>query len=165
MKILTAITLLLGVFIASVMATSVSVLSSLDAANDIRIDDLTSGNLFPMFAGPTLWNQYPSLPPTISVISFYPLMLVGTSAAAVFYMVRVRLQMPLGIASALILILGAIPYAQGYFVLQTYTPEPHEAGPWIAVMLLGVLYSSVVAASSAVAGLVGNAKHVRANLR
>ena len=65
------------------------------------------------------------------------------------------LKKPLVAASIACLLLGVLPYAQGLFVLQTVELEASEVGPWLALMLLGVLYASLASALLAVVDLTG----------
>ena len=58
---------------------------------------------------------------------------------AVFYLLRIRSRCSLNVTILAFLLVALIPYAAGRIVLQGGV-EPREAGPWIAVMLLGPLY-------------------------
>jgi hypothetical protein len=78
MKTASSITLVLALFIATVMLTSASLLSSFVEANhDIRMDDLSVGRLGPMLSGPTLWSSYPSFPRASTAFHGYSMLLVG----------------------------------------------------------------------------------------
>ena len=149
MKTASAITLGLALFIASVMLTSASLLSDLKLTDDIRLDELMTGRLGSMFTGPTLWSRYPSFPRPMVAIQWYGMLLVGGVVATAFYALRIKLKKPLGTVSIAVLILSAVPYALGLLVLQSNTVAS-LSGPWLVVMIFGVLYSSLAAAVLAV---------------
>jgi len=151
MKTASATTLVLALFIASVMLTSVSLLGNLDQANsDIRIDELVTGRLGSLFTGPSLWSRYPSFPRPMAAFDLFSMLLVGAVVTTTFYVLRTKLKKPLATVSIAVLILSAVPYALGLLVLQSNTIDVRQCGSWVAVMILGVLYSSLAAAVLAI---------------
>lgn len=156
MKTATAATLVMGLLVASVMLTAVSVLGNLDQqSDDIRMEDLAAGRLGPMLSGPTLLARYPSFPRPMALFHIYSMFLVGGLVAASMYVLRIRLRKPLGAVSIAALALGVVPYALGMFVLQTGSADAKVCGYWVAVMVCGVLYASLTAALLASLELTG----------
>ena len=141
-------TLLVVCFLASLMLTAVSVLVHLGQhGDDIRMEDLAAGHLGAMFAGPTFWSCYPSFPPPTSLIDYPAVCLFGSLFAASFYVVRIKLRKSLTAVSIVTLAIGAVLYALGVFALHYDPVEIDQSGPWLAVMLLGVLYASATSAA------------------
>ncbi len=166
MKIVSVAILIVALFVASVTMTIVSVLSDLgQPRDDIRMEDLMAGQLLPLLTGPTLWSRYVSFPSVTALTDAYTMVLVGGLVAATVYLLRIRWRMPLGLVSAAVLLLGAVPYAQGLFVLQTIQAAPRECGTWIAVMVLGVFHASQAATLLAVADLTGWHQRALASLK
>ncbi|MHC4176334.1 MAG: hypothetical protein ACYSWU_02440 [Planctomycetota bacterium] len=89
------------------------------------------------------------------LIDYYVMFLVGGLVTATVYVLRIKLQKPLGAVSIALLTLGAVPYAQGVFALQAGKMGVDQCGPWLVVMLLGVLYASLAAAVLATTELTG----------
>lgn len=164
MKFLSAIVLAVSLFVALTVVSAVTVLSSMDGTEyDIHMEDLTAGRLGPMFMGPTLWANYPLFTPTRLMYTTvvgnfanpYSFVLVNGLFFATVYLMRWKGRMPWALVSVVTLGLGIIPYVQGRIVLHDGTAPPEVCGPWVATMLLGVLYASVLAAVVASMELTG----------
>jgi len=147
-KVLTILTLVLALFVASVALTSISLLASLcDPADDIRLEELAAGKLGRMWTGPSLWSAYPTVPPLSAMLDNHAIMLTAAVIAAIVYVLRIRLALPLGLTSLAVLLAGAVPYSLGRMALMSGPVRPDECGPWLAVMVVGVLYFSVAGAT------------------
>ena len=158
MKPVTVAILLAAIFSASLMLATVAVLGNLSgAADDIRITDLEAGSLIPMFFGPTLWQQYPNVPHSLS--SFFDLsalLFVGLSIPLVLVPLRLKLNVSWTISSFMSFALGFVPCLIGIIVLRSGPQTPSEVGSWLAFMIYGLLYAAAVSAVFAAVDLHGD---------
>jgi hypothetical protein len=96
----------------------------------------------------------------MALIHCHVMFLVGGLVTATVYILRFKLRKPLSAVSIVTLTLGAFPYALGMLVLQCSAVEADVCGPWLAVMLLGVLYASLATAVLATMELTGWHKRI-----
>jgi hypothetical protein len=165
MKTLSVLTLILALFVASVVFTAVSVLCAWDApSDDLRLEDLAVGRLHPMLLGPTLWSRYPNAPPLSALIDYLALSIAVPPIVAAVYLLGARRRLPLGWVAVAVLPLGLIPYGLGTLILRAGNFPPDTSGPWLAVMLLGVLYASCASALLAGLEILGLGETVRCRL-
>ena len=162
MRTLSVLTLVLALFVASMMFTAMSVMGTLAApSDDIRIEDLAVGRLHPMLLGPTLWSRYPSAPPPSALVDYLSLCIVVPPILAAIYLVGIRRRLSLGLVAVAVLPLGLIPYGLGTLILRAGNLPPDACGRWLAVMLSGVLYASCASAMLAGLEIVGLGEMVR----
>ncbi len=159
MKLLSVLTFVLGLFVASVALTGIALLCSLCNPTEIDFNRLLAGELWPLWTGTWLWSQYPSTPPLSAMIDYYAILVAVAMITPIVYLVRLRLKMSLGVTGLAVLSAGMVPYALGKIAFRAGPLEPNECGAWLAVMLVGVSYFSAVAA--VLAGLEVTGVHER----
>lgn len=165
MKVLTIVTFVLALFVASVALTGISVLGSLcEPTDDIRIEELAAGELGRMWTGPSLWSRYPSIPPLSAMMDNFVILLAAAVIAPIVYVLRLRLKVPLGATSLAVLLAAAVSYALGRIAFMAGPLAPEECGPWLAVMVVGVFYFSVAGATLAGLELTGADARIRRRL-
>ncbi len=156
MKLMATLTLLVAIFLASVMVTAIAILSALGPPTpDLRMEDLAAGRLWPMFCGPTFWQLYPSTPlGTEWLLSWPALGVAATILVLIVLLLALLPQMSLAHAAVICLALGGLTYAFGATALQT-PRELNEAGAWLGFMLYGLFYPACISIVLALLVLCG----------
>ena len=147
MKNMSVVTLVIAIFISSAMLNAISLLSDLEQpTTDIRMEDLTAGNLWGMFSGRTFWSSYPTVPRATNCLDVFSMFLVGSLTAITSFTLRAKWRASLAVIGGASLCIGSVPYTIGWFALRSGSIDPTMVGGWLAVMICGVLYASLIAA-------------------
>ena len=138
------ITLLTTCLLAgSVLINSIDCLTNLSGPGDLDLNRLIKGHIVQMFHSRSVWSNYPALvhPENWSIfINLKAIMITAPGFFCVGYFLGRKKKQSFITLSLACLSVGFIPYFLGLFALHNNT-VPENAGPWIAIMLLGLLYS------------------------
>lgn len=143
-KISSMVVLAVCLFVITVMFTGIAWLAKMDYVPKAMTEaDLAKGHIHLLFFSREMWANYPSVPHNFDIFIYLPTMFTSGCLLLVvwfslchrkrYHIVRVGLAC-LGIA--------AIHYLAGILALSGNT-EMDTCGIWIAIMLLGVLYSAL----------------------
>lgn len=157
MKPATWVIIIIAVFFATWMLTMAAVLSQwTGAATDIRIDDLEAGRLAPLLFGPTIRQQYPTIPHSLpALFDASAMSCVMMGLAAVLFQLKTRQNSSWTTLAGALLLLGISIFLAGALVLRIGAQTPTEVGSWLALMIYGLLYGAVMAIVLAVMDLIG----------
>jgi hypothetical protein len=149
---------IVSLFFASWMLTMAAVLSQWTGVSaDISVDDLSAGRLTPLLFGPTMRQQYPSIPNNLSsMFDASALSCIMMGLAAVLFQLRSRQNSSWTALAGALLLLGLAIFLAGAIVLRIGAQTPYEVGSWLALMIYGLLYGAVMALMLAVMDLIGS---------
>ena len=149
-----SIAILLACFVlCSLISTGVSLLLNLQSPGDVNLDKIMQGHLLHVLGTGTFWSLYPSLPPLQSMVHSVACFLTVPLLAGAYYLLRHRRRCEFSTVALVSLLVGAVPYAVGRLAL-CQGLEPESVGPWVATMLLGLLYAGLTGAMFAGLGLI-----------
>ncbi|MEI6290213.1 MAG: hypothetical protein WCP19_07245 [Chloroflexota bacterium] len=142
-----------SMFILSLSSTAIHQLSTLGSVSDTALTPILHGQLLPLFESAAFWAAYPALPAFsqlfLSSALIVMLLLLGLTG---YYLLILKKTDP-AIAGLAFLLLGAIPALISLTALRG-NQLPEIAGPWLAFMLTGILYSSTASTIYSLAVLV-----------
>lgn len=140
-----------AVFTSLIMLNAISTLSNLAAPSaDVSLEDLSRGNLLPMFLGPTFWNAFPQFPMNweaylCSWSSVYVVMQIVGVAIWVWRKPKQVKADTYSLLAVVVWLSGFVPLVVGRVYLGVVPSDPVVVGAWAAFMLTTPLYSSLVA--------------------
>jgi hypothetical protein len=144
--------------IGSIVLSGISMLMNFDKPGEIDMDKLSQGRMGHILLTSTFWSQYPSSPAVEKFCVLFQLrafLLTGPFIFGAYYFLRYRKKcsfLMVGLAS---LLAGFVAYLTGWVALIGNT-DPSNCGPWVATMLIGVLYSTLACAAFVGAGIARN---------
>ena len=157
MRLGTVTILIVAIAIGSITITAISLLVNL--TNDDMVpphlthENLAAGKAHHLFLASEMWQRYPALPkPFLAFVDLrwgVLMLLIGGGAMCLG---RRIYQWSYSLVGLTCLLSGAIPYTVGAFTLADNT-APDAAGPWLACMLLSVLYGSLICIAFTVADI------------
>ena len=127
--------------------------------NDISLaekDNLIHGRMEPWHWSNAMWEKYPTIMPLSEyevLVDKKAFLIIGPVVLGLYYFLRLRQKFSLLTLGVVCLAMGAIPYVWGRTAL-LYNTVPDNAGPWIALMLTGVLYATAGCLLFAMLGLI-----------
>ena len=147
----TIATLVLSLFLCTIILTAVQVLYSLEAPGDISVDKLSRRPLTHLVTTSTFWSQFPGyallLRPSC-LVHFGALLLTVPVLGATYFLLRYQRQCRSVTLVTTCLMIGLIPYVSARVAL-SFTLPSEEIGPWLAIMFLGIFYCALAAAAFA----------------
>lgn len=145
MRWLDLVVALFAILLALVAATAVHILTALDDRSSAAlIEPLTRGDLVPLLTSPFFWSAFPSLGFTAGWSSLGPAILIAAFGIALLIVARRHPDAPRAVLGLAALSSAVVPYAVGALALRG-NADPGTAGVWLAWMVFGPLYASVLA--------------------
>lgn len=157
-RLVAATVLATSLVIGLAVVGAVNVLANLDEPSaDFSVEALAVGNLWGLFSSRSAWVAAPiEFSTLLHCVDLYSLMLVVGMVATVVFVMRMKQRMSWTAVSLACLVAGSMPYVDGWLVLRQGTTSPSECGPYLAMMLLGLLYGAIFAATFALWDLRGD---------
>ncbi len=155
-KIKCALIFLISFFILVVVVTAVSNLMNLETVPINEFEKLIQGRIVHWFFQATFWETFPNFPSIHELqVLFNPLAMLITLPLLGFiiYLVRFRENISFAHTAIVCQVVAIVPWVFGMMVLNGNT-APDSAGPWLAVMLLGVFYTALTSGILALLELV-----------
>ena len=144
-KILNYSILFFCLLASSVIVSFIYLLMNMGRVIDIDIDLLTEGRILHVFAASEFWLDYPAFIPLEYIqviIDFRAFFLTVPLIAYIYYLLRHKMKYSLHTTGLGVLTAGLVPYFSGMLVL-TGNTDPSRCGPWLATMVLGLLYAII----------------------
>ena len=133
------IALFISLFIITVIFTGVHWLENIEEwPETINFEKFSAGHAYLLFSAKAIWAQYPSMPSFENIFYIPVLISSGAFLFVVWYFLSRKFSI-IGIGLACVAV-GAFHYLAGMLALSN-SPVLESSSRWIAVMLLGVLYS------------------------
>lgn len=141
MKPLATTVLLLSLVGVSVLLTAVAGLCDVSADDVLDLDALATGRVSSIF-GSFLWSRYPAMPPLSAIFEWRAILIILGAFVPCWRVLsgqrRTRKLLLLAAPAT-----GFLPFFLGELVLRGNT-DLSQAGPWLATMLLGVMYGLIL---------------------
>ncbi len=146
-KLIALIILLTAWLLATLDLTFVRFLSELDNPISIDLDQLMHGNILHILATGAFWQIFPALPQPdrlMILVDVKSFLLTAPLFAAAAYFLACRRRTSFILMSLISLLTTLVPIITALVVLHGNN-QPETCGPWVAVMLLGLLYCTGMA--------------------
>ncbi len=124
--------------------------------NEVQQQQIMHGRIESWAQSRTTWSRFPTLVPLTRAKVLYDLQALYLTVPlflAAYYTLRIKGKHSLLTVGVACLGLGAIPYAVGRLAL-LYNTDITNSGPWVAVMLMGILYATAACFFFALLGLL-----------
>jgi ABC-type sulfate transport system permease subunit len=148
-----AIVVILALLMAGLAISTISMLTQLEQYQPPHVTEsiLARGQIFHLFLAEATWQNFPALPfPLMNYLDLPVFVFVAMVIAAVFLVNRYKLRVTLTTSGLLALAFSLTPCFAGMMFLSTNS-DAGASGPWLAAMILSILYGSL--ACSLFAGL------------
>lgn len=142
-RILSIVILVVSLFLITIILNVVNWLAGdIEPVEGLDFDALGRGNVHQMVMTGHFWQTYPSVGPFHLLINATAFFFSSILVLSAFYFLALRKKRPLTHVSLACLASGLIPYLTGMFALAVWTDHftAQNCGPWIAFMLIGMLY-------------------------
>jgi len=155
-KLAHLVVILFCVCLGLMLVTMMDYLMSTNEISKTRQEQLMQGRIESWVLSETMWSRYPALVPLPQMKGLYStkaLLMTVPLFFVLYYALRLKRKYSLFTVGLFCLGTGAIPYAIGRLAL-LYNTDIANIGPWVALMLLGVLYATMGCMFFAILGLL-----------
>lgn len=148
MRLATVTILIAAIVVGSITTTAISLLVNLSHDDmvppHLTHDNLVTGKAHHLFLASQMWQRYPAPPtPFMAYVDLRSGLIMLFIAGGAMCLGRCIYRWSYSLVGLICLLSGAIPYTVGTATLADNT-APETAGPWLACMLLSVLYGSLI---------------------
>lgn len=145
MRRLPVLLFLVAMTVALVATTCIEILTNLgDPDAEPLIAPLVRGDLLPLLTSGHFWSRFPSLPQLGALWQPAPAF-AAIGLAALLLALRHRGWLPSAASAALAALAAIAPFWLAGAIALRDNAQPDAAGPWLATMVAGPLYASVLA--------------------
>ena len=156
MKLSAIVVLAFALFWAALTTSAVRTLAEFTGFSvpHLTKSNLVTGKAHHVYLADETWQRFPAAPwPMAPLIDLRAFGIVAAVVLAVIYVGRFTLRLPWSVAGLCVMAASALPYALGARILASNTALA-TAGPWLATMLMSLLYGSVACAVLALLDIV-----------